>query len=750
MLYPAHIRLDESGHEHVQTVEDHCKNCACLAAQEAPPGMERTTYLCGLLHDMGKFTQAFAGYITKAARNLPVQRGSVNHTFAGARYALESWHSAPSGGVRELTSELVAFAAGSHHGLFDCIDGEGKDGYRHRLTAPDIGYEEAKTAFLSRCATQAELDALFQEAVEEIAQAMERFRPIAQTSEDMLFLFSLLSRQILSAVIDGDRRDTAAFCLGRSLPRRIEAGSDLWQRCLQTVEARLQAFPHESEIHRARQALSDRCKAAAAWGAGVYRLNIPTGGGKTLSALRYALAAAVEQKKQRLFFVIPLLSILEQNAKVIRDYLGDDSLILEHHSNVLQEKSDDELDENELLMDTWAAPVIITTLVQLLNTLFSGKTSCIRRMAALRNSVIVIDEVQSVPRSMLSQFNMGMNYLSVFCGATVILCSATQPCLEQTEHPLHLAHPSDLVAYDPALWKAFRRTDVLDRRIPQGYTVEELADLAARCADEQGSLLLICNTKAEALALYRRLQPRPCTFHLSTAMCMAHRIRTLDSINLALRRREKVICVSTQLVEAGVDFSFGCVIRILAGMDNAVQAAGRCNRHGEHDGRGPVYLVNLRGERLSRLPEIWQAQKAAESLLADFAKAPDAYGGDLTSDAAIRAYYRALYAEMDTGGQNYPLPDLGTDFVDLLSVNRVFRRRCPTARRLRPWAGVPDGGGAVSRVCGQHHGCARPLRGRGADPCRSGLRSGGSRSGLPGKTAEKGRTIHRLPVQLPA
>lgn len=130
----------------------------------------------------------------------------------------------PSGGVRELTSELVAFAAGSHHGLFDCIDGEGKDGYRHRLTAPDIGYEEAKTAFLSRCATQAELDALFQEAVEEIAQAMERFRPIAQTSEDMLFLFSLLSRQILSAVIDGDRRDTAAFCLGRSLPRRIEAG----------------------------------------------------------------------------------------------------------------------------------------------------------------------------------------------------------------------------------------------------------------------------------------------------------------------------------------------------------------------------------------------------------------------------------------------------------------------------------------------------------------------------------------------
>lgn len=140
-----------------------------------------------------------------------------------------------------------------------------------------------------------------------------------------------------------------------------------------------------------------------------------------------------------------------------------------------------------------------------------------------------------------------------------------------------------------------------------------------------------------------------------------------------------MVCISTQLVEAGVDFSFGCVIRILAGMDNVVQAAGRCNRNGEHAERGPVYLVNLREERLSRLPEIWQAQKAAESLLADFAENPAAFDGELTSDTAIRAYYRALYAEMDNGGQDYPLPDLGTSLLDLLSVNRVFRSRCRTA-----------------------------------------------------------------------
>ncbi len=678
MTYPAHLRSDAGGNVIVQSVESHCRNCARLAVQESPPGMAQTAYLCGLLHDMGKFTGTFANYLMQAAQGVPVRRGSVNHTFAGARFALERWHTSRTGDIRDLTSEMIAFVAGSHHGQFDGIDESGKNGYQHRLTAPDIGYAEAKAAFLSQCAAETELDTLFMAAVEEVTQAMARFRAIARNQGEMLFLFSMLSRQLLSAVMDGDRRDTAEFYADGALPYRINAEPSLWRRCLLTVEARLQAFSDDSAINRARRTISDRCKAAAAWDTGIYRLNIPTGGGKTLSALRYALAAAAQHKKRRIFFVIPLLSVLDQNARVIREYLADDSLVLEHHSNVIREKGGDELDENELLMDTWAVPVIITTLVQLLNTLYAGKTSCIRRMAALRDSVIVIDEVQSVPRTMLSLFNLSLNYLSAFCGATILLCSATQPCLEQTVHPLLLAQPSDLVAYDAALWRPFRRTEILDRRIPQGYSVQALAAFAQRCADERGSVLLIGNTKAEALALYRELKGQPQTYHLSTAMCMEHRLQTLEAIRSALCGHERVVCISTQLVEAGVDFSFGCVIRILAGMDNVVQAAGRCNRNGESAECAPVYLVNLQRERLNRLPEIWQAQKAAESLLANFVEKPEAYGDELTSDAAIRAYYRALYAEMDRGEQDYPLPELGTSLLDLLSVNQVFRSRCLT------------------------------------------------------------------------
>ena len=677
MDYPAHIRYD-GGNAIVQTVEAHCKGCAMLAAAAAAPNMTKTAYLCGLLHDMGKYTEAFSVYIRRVTAGEYAPRGSVNHTFAGARFALERWHTG-SGDVRDLASELIAFSAAAHHGQFDCIGEDGQDGFLHRLTAPGIGYPEARAAFLTHCATEAELDGLFATSVEEVERAMAVFRPNVKTSQEMLFQFAMLARHTLSAVIDGDRRDTAAFHLGAPPPARTPD----WQRCLQAVEDKLQALSGAagvtpSEINRVRQSISQRCREAAARGSGVFRLNIPTGGGKTLASLRYALAAAAQQEKRRVFFVIPLLSILEQNARVIREYLDDDSLILEHHSNVVRERPQDgELDVNELLMETWDAPVVITTLVQLLNTLFSGKTSCIRRMAALRDSVIVIDEVQSLPRTMLSQFNMAVNYLSAFCGVSVVLCSATQPCLEQVAHPMRLAQPSDLVAHEDALWSVFRRTEILDRCRP-GYSMDELAAFARRCAAEQGSVLLICNTKAQALGLYRLLCPHERTFHLSTAMCMEHRIGALEKINAALRGGERIICVSTQLVEAGVDFSFGCVIRILAGMDNAVQAAGRCNRHGERPGTGPVYLVRLLGENLARLPEIYQAQKAAEQLLALFEKSPEDYGGELCSDAAITAYYRALYAEMRIGEQDYPLPQHKTSLVELLSDNREFRRHCQT------------------------------------------------------------------------
>ncbi len=685
MLYPAHLEKSDKGDWYIQTVEEHCQSSAHIARSIAPNGLKALCYLAALLHDMGKYTEDFKGYITAAAEGKPVARGSVNHTFTGARFAMEQWHQSPGQTLRNMTAEILAFAVGSHHGQFDCLSPEGADGFLHRIQKEGIGYQEAKRNFLNNCVSLETLDRLFEDAVLEIEAMQKRLSPCSKDAEEMLFYFAMLARMVLSSVIEGDRADTAAFEQHRSA---IRGGSDSfsdWATLLARVEAKLLSLPASTAINRARRCISDLCRKAAGRG-GIFRLSVPTGGGKTLTALRYALACACKTHKERIFFVIPLLSILEQNAKSIRAYISEDALILEHHSNVIREKEGEyegELNPAELLLENWRAPIVITTLVQLLNTLFAGKTSCIRRMSALANSVLIIDEVQSVPRSMLSQFNLAINFLAKFCGATVVLCSATQPCLEEVKHGLQYAPEPELVPYDQALWSVFRRTEVKDLRRQGGYTIEELAGFAEECQAANRSVLLICNTKAEARKMFEAL--RQCSqaplFHLSTSMCMEHRESTLAHINRALLEKKGLICVSTQLVEAGVDFSFGCVIRVCAGLDNIVQAAGRCNRSGEFAKICPVYIVNIRGEDLSRLPEIRQAQQAAESTLLRYHQNPAIFENDLTGATAIHTYYRDLYCEMAQESQDYPLPALKTSMFQLLSRNREGRNHCPTQDR---------------------------------------------------------------------
>ncbi len=673
MTYLAHIRQDNTGSKVEQTVDEHCRNCAHYASEQTIAGLRNTAYLAGLLHDMGKYTALFQDYITRSWLGEPVRRGSVNHTFAAVRFAMERWHTSGKPTPRNMACEIIAVAAGAHHGMFDCIDPDGKDRLLHRLTADDIGYQEARELFLLHCAHLEELDQLFHAAEQEVLAVVEHYKPYITSERELRFCLSLLTRILLSAVIDADRRDTAEFMYGTIFPVQRPQRTT-WQSRLTDIEARLGQMPSQSPMDKVRHAISDRCRVAGKREDGIYRLSVPTGGGKTLSSLRYALAAAAKHQKKRIFFVIPLLSVLEQNAAVIREFLDDDSLVLEHHSNIIRENSKwEELDENELLMETWGSPIVITTLVQLLNTLFLGKTSCIRRMHALANSVIVIDEVQSVPRKMLSLFNMAMNFLAAACNSVIVLCSATQPYLEGVPHALHFQQPADLVPIDPAWREVFRRTNIIDRRKKGGYTTEELTEFAMECMNKEDSLLMICNTKAGARTLYNSVRhfPNAEAYHLSTAMCMEHRIDTLAKINLCLLQKRRVICVSTQMVEAGVDFSFACVIRASAGLDNMIQAAGRCNRSGEFGRLCPVYIVNIQQENLSRLKEIQQSQLAAESVLAQYAQDPDRFENNLASDECIRAYYRRLYTDMPTHGQDYPLAHLDTTLFTLLSDNRT-------------------------------------------------------------------------------
>lgn len=681
--YLAHIRRDPDGRPVAeQTVSQHCRNTAKYAAEVlAPVGLSACGELAGLVHDAGKYTAAFQTYLVEQVG----RRGAVNHTYSGVKLLLERFFSAEADDFTSVVSELLALAAGQHHGLMDCVNEKGASGFQVRLEKEGIGYEEAVKGFFQFCMSEQELNRRFQAARQELTPVLERICAMTDSEDDRYeqetaFYAGLLSRLLLSAVIEGDRRDTAMFMNGTSFPsaRSGEELEQLWSDLLERVEERLDTLPQETPIDRSRRKISDQCREAAEQPGGVFRLNVPTGGGKTLSGLRFALAHARRNRKQRIIFTSPLLSILEQNAKVIRDYVGDDSLILEHHSNLVQtEESGEQLEQQELLAETWESSIIIiTTLVQLLNTLFSGKTTCIRRFHSLCGSVIILDEVQTVPSKMLSLFSLAVNFLSEICGATVVLCSATQPCTERIQHPMHGPIP-ELVPYDPALWKVFQRTDI---KSMESMSLEQIADFALKTLDGVDSLLIVCNTKEEAEQLYRQLRGGDfAIFSLSAAMCVAHRRETLDRLNSALKQRaQKVVCVSTQVIEAGVDISFASVIRLSAGMDSVVQAAGRCNRHGEA-GPGvlaPVYLVECQAENLSKLPDIARGKEATQSLLGEFNQHREQYGGRLDSDEAIGCYYRMLYKEAKEGEQDYPVKNFPSLF-SLLSVHAYCTEETP-------------------------------------------------------------------------
>ena len=685
-MHIAHIREDGK----IQTGVEHSRHAAEYASRSLTPiGMKTTAYLAALLHDFGKFKQEYDHYLEEARAGTAV-RGSVNHTFAGVRFVLEQWHHGNGIGYDEVTAELLAYAIGAHHGLFDCIDVRQNSGFQHRQVKEGIGYAESRSDYLEQCAGLEELNSLFRASVRETTALLNQMASLSQQEDDeeadreTAFYVSLLQRMLLSAVIEGDRRDTAEFMNGDAFPKWSEDMRGTWAERLAFLERKLGTLPREKPIDQARHTISDTCASFARQPGGVYRLNVPTGGGKTLSALRFALAHAKQWNKARIIFTSPLLSILDQNAEVLRRFIGDDSLILEHHSNLAEPADEPErLRELELLTDTWEAPVVITTLVQLLNTCFSGKTSAIRRFHSLCNSIIVIDEVQTVPNKMLTLFNLAVNYLSEICGTTIVLCSATQPSLEIVQHPLKCP-PPEMVPWQEALWSVFRRTEI---KSAGQYRLNEIPQLIKQVLSGCSSLLVVCNRKDEAAFLLDELRDVPCRrFHLSAAMCQAHRRETLHTLQAALEAAlsggEKVLCISTQVIEAGVDISFQQVIRFAAGMDSVVQAAGRCNRHAESQEPAPVRIVLCSNERLERLEDIGRGKKATVSLLSAFADHPERFQNDLSGQEAIGFYYHQLYGSMNPDFQDDVTPEYGSVYRLLADNPKFANAQCPMAERF--------------------------------------------------------------------
>lgn len=691
-----------------QGLKEHCLHTGEYAARGiGNAGLCHTAYLAGILHDAGKAKAEFVDYIEKAYQGEKVDRGSVNHTFAGVIWILERYHTNESI-WEKIASETIGYAVGSHHGMFDCVDLNGENGFLHRLKKDrkEIFYQEAMQNYFTYVRKEDALDRIFRKSVQEIESFFQSVKETyPKDRKGAFFQMGMLVRLILSAVIYGDRRDTSEF-MGGCLPgsvcgegkdtvefvRQLEAARDdraSWKRRREYFEKKIGMLGEDSPINRVRNAISNQCMEASEREPGIYRLNVPTGGGKTLCTLRYSLAHAEKYNKKRIIFIIPLLSVLDQNVKVIKDFVPDESEVLEHHSNVVRERemNGEELDYYEYLADSWNCPIVVSTLVQLLNILFSHQTSAVGRMQALCDSVIVIDEVQSMPKKVTAMFNMAMNFLCQFCNATIVLSSATQPCFEELKWSLHLAKEPDLVRLGREQMQVFKRAEVIDCTDQYGMDWETCAGFCNEALMQNDSLLVVCNTKSEARRLFEELKGQAEAFgwdiyHLSTAMCQEHRWRVMERLKESLGKVQhgagngdgvclrKVICVSTQLIEAGVDISFASVVRVMAGLDNLAQAAGRCNRSNEYGQVGKVYLIKLKNENLSMLPEIKKAQDSTRKEL-DTRKSLDTgdeWEGGLLDEQSIRRFYRYLFKETEKEIR-YPIQDCGRTvyLADLLS-----------------------------------------------------------------------------------
>lgn len=674
MEYPAHIRKVD-GKKYIQTVEEHCRGVAEIAAELLRDiGLEKTVYLAGMVHDFGKFSENFKNYIEKAADGEKVQRGSVNHTFAGVRFLLEKHSDEQLSGFSDIILEILAYAVGAHHGLFDCVDDNNNNGFTKRIQKEGIDYLNAAQQFLKICCSEQDIEDLLKQSEKEFFPVFNEIEKLADNADakiqntQITFYIGFLARLILSAIIEADRSDTAQFMNGYS-EKTVKNISEIWINCIKNVEQKLSTMPLDKPINKTRAQISALCAEAGNLESGIYRLNLPTGAGKTLTSLRYALHHALKHNKKRIIFTMPLLSIIEQNAGIIHDYIGNEELILEHHSNIVETDENDELDKRELLIESWDVPIIITTMVQLLNTLFAGKTANIRRMQALCNSIIVIDEVQTVPDKMLSLFNLALNFLAKICNATIILCSATQPCFEKTMYPLDKS-VKDLITLTKEQETVFKRVRL---EYKGEMDCEELADFAAGILEKNNSLLLVCNTKNEAAVMFNLLCSKlkdVKAFHISAGMCTAHRKETIKEMQEALEnKQQKVLCVSTQVIEAGVDVSFARVIRLLAGMDNIVQATGRENRNREFDGLAPGYIVRLKGEFLKGLSEIEAAKNAATNLLVKYKNNPQIYDDDLMSAKAVNEYYKSLYENVKSGYHDFYIESVRDSILNLMSCN---------------------------------------------------------------------------------
>ena len=558
----AHVRQDSRGQWQLHGLEEHLRAVGEIAAGFAQEfAASDWARLAGLWHDLGKYSLAFQSYIRRKSgydpeAHLECSAGRVDHSTAGAQHAVAQC------GVHGRT--LAYLIAGHHAGLPDWHTGE-----------------TGGAALTARMDDKSHLArALAQPVPVEILSQPKPVSTLLGKSEG----FALWVRMLFSCLVDADFLDTEKFMDEGKATQR--AGYPPIKDMLLHFNAYMAdkfSGVDMTPMNRIRTDVLRQCRAKAQEAPGMFSLTVPTGGGKTLSSLAFAVGHAAHHGKRRVIYVIPYTSIIEQTVNIFRGIFPD--AVIEHHSNLDPDK---ETVKSRLAAENWDAPLIVTTNVQFFESLFAAKTSRCRKLHNIVNSVVVMDEAQLLPPEFLQPIMHAMNVLRLYYGVTFVLSTATQPALNSRSGFgwtfKGLEGVREIIADPDALYRDLERVNIT---LPESFHDPQSWDVIAQCVWKHESVLVVVNSRSDARELHRRL-PKD-TLHLSALMCGEHRSAVIADIKRRLLTGEAVRVVSTQLVEAGVDVDFPIVYRALAGLDSIAQAAGRCNREGKLE-RGQVVV----------------------------------------------------------------------------------------------------------------------------------------------------------------
>jgi CRISPR-associated endonuclease/helicase Cas3 len=561
----AHVIYD-SGNEHLLC--DHLRAVAKIAG-ESNSSFGEWACLAGRWHDLGKYSQSFQDYIRcesgYEAHLVDNHPGRVNHSSAGALYALEQL-----GTVGRLLAYVIA---GHHAGLADWSGNEtGAAALEQRI-------EEGRFKNLLAQSLQGP-----ESPPEDILKGIQPKQQPGWGSPDALHLWL---RLVFSAVVDADFLDTEAFMdMAKANDRGVYPTlKQLAPLFLRYMTEKTQKNAPPGSVNAIRGHILDQCITKAVLPPGLFSLTVPTGGGKTLSSMAFALNHAQAHGKRRIIYAIPYTSIIEQTAEVFRGIFGE--AVLEHHSNFDPDK---ETQRSRLAAENWDAPLIVTTHVQLFESLFAARTSRCRKLHNIVDSVVILDEAQLLSVPFLQPMIDVINLLTLHCGVTFVLCTATQPKLEGWRDSFGrsqlrgLENVREIIDDVPALYTGLDRVSVT---LPAEMNTPADWDSLACELQQFDSVLIIVNSRADCRELHSRM---PDAIHLSALMCGEHRSEVIADIRRRLKSGIPTRVVSTQLIEAGVDVDFPVVYRALAGLDSIAQAAGRCNREGCLEGKGKVVV----------------------------------------------------------------------------------------------------------------------------------------------------------------